>query len=162
MVGEDDKRFAITWKIKNFCRHKRAEEDYGPESVKLNLKICVLSNKGLTLKREWVENTEFSKGTGKGFQKLLERAVLFGTRKEEYLAEDTLTVHCQFSEVGTTPTETEYVFARSEMEVHRKLFLGTVCDFSQLNPGDSSEVQLQMLSSKMKPLCLILPKRICV
>ncbi|GIY51692.1 hypothetical protein CEXT_712601 [Caerostris extrusa] len=34
------------------------------------------------------------------------------------------------------------------MEVHRKLFLGTVCDFSQLNPGDSSEVQLEILSSE--------------
>ncbi|GIY51693.1 hypothetical protein CEXT_712611 [Caerostris extrusa] len=122
MVREDDKRFAITWKIKNFwyfwktkrqtiespefyaenvrqtkwilqiseedalLSHftvviKRAEEDYGPASVKLNLKICVLSNKGLTLKREWVENTESSKGTEKELQKLLERAALFATRK---------------------------------------------------------------------------------
>ncbi|GIY85130.1 hypothetical protein CDAR_16261 [Caerostris darwini] len=45
-------------------------------------------------------------------------------------------------------TETEYVFARSEIEVHRKLFLGTVCDLSRLFRGDSSEVQLQMLSSE--------------
>ncbi|GIY14962.1 TD and POZ domain-containing protein 1-like [Caerostris darwini] len=126
---------------------KRAEEDYGPASVKLNLKFCVLSNKGLPLKREWVGNTEFSKGTAKGFEKLLERAELFGERKE-FLPQDTLTVHCQIWEVDAPSIETECVFARSEIEVDRKFFLGSVSDFSQLNPGDSSEVQLQMLSSE--------------
>ncbi|GIX94923.1 TD and POZ domain-containing protein 1-like [Caerostris darwini] len=189
MVGKDDKRFAITWKIKNFSycfsgerqtvyspefyaenvrrtkwilkisqedallSHfrvliKRAEEDYGPTSVKLNLKICLISNKGFSLRREGLVNTEFSKGTEKGFQELLERAELFATRKEEFLPENTLTVHCQFWEVCTTTTETEYVSARSQMTVDRKLFLGTVSDFSELNPGDSSEVKLQMRFSE--------------
>ncbi|GIX81632.1 speckle-type POZ protein [Caerostris darwini] len=189
MVGKDDKRFAITWKIKNFpyCFYgerqtiespefyaenvrrtkwilkiseedallshftvliKRAEEDYGPASVKLNLKICLISNKGFSLKREGLVNTEFSKGTEKGFQKLLERAALFATRKEEFLPEDTLTVHCQFCEVYTTTTETEYVSALSQMAVDRKLFLATVSDFSQLDPGNSSKVNLQMLFSE--------------
>ncbi|GIY68836.1 TD and POZ domain-containing protein 5 [Caerostris darwini] len=189
MTSEDDKRFAITWKIKNFsyCFYgerqtidspefyaenvrrtkwilqisqeyglvshftviiKRAEEDYGPASVKLNLQISVLSNKGLTLRRESVENTEFSKGTKKGSLRLLERAVLFATRKEEYLPQDTLTIHCQFWEVGTTTTETERVFVRSEIEVDRKFFLGTVSNFSQINARDSREVQLKMLSSE--------------
>ncbi|GIY30913.1 TD and POZ domain-containing protein 3 [Caerostris extrusa] len=199
MVGKDDKRFAIAWKIKNFsyCFYgerqsidspefyaenvrrtkwilkisqedallshftvviKRAKEDYGPASVKLNLEICVLSNMGLTLKREWVENTEFSKGTEKGFQQLLERAALFATRKEEYLAEDTLTVHCQFWQVGTATTETERVFAQSEIEVDRKFFLGTVSNFSQINAGDSSEVQLKMLFSEEES-SLFIPDR---
>ncbi|GIY68834.1 hypothetical protein CDAR_173761 [Caerostris darwini] len=122
MAGKDDKRFAITWKIKNFsyCFYgerqtidspefyaenvrrtkwilkisqedallshftvliKRAEEDYGPASVKLYLKICLISNKGFSLRRESIVNTEFSKGTAKGFQKLLERAALFATTK---------------------------------------------------------------------------------
>ncbi|GIX84225.1 TD and POZ domain-containing protein 3 [Caerostris darwini] len=189
MVGEDDKRFAITWKIKNFsyCWHrerqtiespvfcaqnvrqtdwileisqedalmshftvliKRTAEDFGPASVKLNLKICLISNKGFPLTREWVENIEFYKGKEKRFEKLLERADLFATRKDEYLPQDTLTIHCQFWEVYTKTTETKYVSALSEMEVGRKLFLGTVCDFSQLHPGDSSEVQLRMLSSE--------------
>ncbi|GIX84222.1 TD and POZ domain-containing protein 3 [Caerostris darwini] len=189
MVGKDDKRFAITWKIKNFsyCWHrerqtiespefyaenvrqtkwilkisqedallshftvliKRDAEDCGPASVKLNLKLCLISNKGFTLRREWVENIEFYKGKEKGFQTLLERAALFATRKDEYLPQDTLTVHCQFWEVYTTTTETKCVSALSEMELDRKLFLCTVCDFSQLHPGDSSEVQLQMLSSE--------------
>ncbi|GIY85405.1 TD and POZ domain-containing protein 4 [Caerostris extrusa] len=199
MVGKDDKRFAITWKIKNFsyCFYgerqtiespefyaenvrqtkwilkisqedalpshftvliKRAEEDYGPASVKLNLKICVLSNKGFSVKREDLVNTEFSKGTEKGFQKLLERAALFATRKEEFLPEDTLTVHCQFWEVYTTSTETEYVSALSQRAVDRELFLLTLSDFSELNPGDSSEVNLQMLFSE-DGTCMFFPDR---
>ncbi|GIY14964.1 hypothetical protein CDAR_114541 [Caerostris darwini] len=162
MVGKDDKRFSITWKIKSFsyCFYGERQTIDSPEFYAENVSrtkwILQISQvdallghfTGLTLKREWVENKEFFKGTKKGFLKLFERAALFATRREEYLAEDTLTVHCQFWEVDTTPTESEYVFARSEIEVDRKFFLGTVSDFSQINAGGSREVQLKMLSSE--------------
>ncbi|GIX74174.1 TD and POZ domain-containing protein 3 [Caerostris extrusa] len=129
--------------------------DEGPPSVKINLKICLLSNKGLTMRNKCVLNTEFYKGTEKGFQKLLERAELFGERKNEYLPEDTLTAHCQFWEVDTTTAVTKHVFVRTQIEVNRKVFLGTVYDFISLRVGDSREILLQTLSSEGDPSLFI-------
>ncbi|XP_055943458.1 TD and POZ domain-containing protein 1-like [Argiope bruennichi] len=119
----------------DFSLH-RVPDNTGKNFVQLNYLLAFVDKSGSILHEiNGLPNLNFGMNSMRGFLESQTRDFIFGSGKEAYLPEDTLTVQCTLWEKEKKPDKVEHLYARTVYIVNRRSFLWRMEKFSSLKSG---------------------------
>ncbi|GFY72696.1 speckle-type POZ protein B [Trichonephila inaurata madagascariensis] len=129
------------------CFVKRQDNDDGPETDHLSSQISLLDTEGFPLIAGKIERS-FQKGDTFEIHNFALIADVFGTRKDEFLSNDTLTFRFRSFTMHGDIIRINMCFARTRLDIQRRSFIWTIGDFGSFGVGESVARSLVVTENK--------------